>query len=142
VQSLLAQAVQVAPGGLVDLGHTSPTGPAPGRHADAVQPAQHVQELRVRGEEVGGGLGPPSAVVAGRIQPVTIATWAANVLDVRCLLPMAAGVPAAGIFGAAAGAIGAALSAILPGHAGHSGQRWTASTSTSISGCSLFQRLV
>lgn len=61
-------------------------------------------------------LGPPSVVVAGRIQPVTLATWAANVLDVSFLVPMAVGVPTAGIFGAAAGAIGAALNAIRPRH--------------------------
>lgn len=69
-------------------------------------------------------LGPPSVVVAGRLQPVTVATWAANVADVTFLLPMAAGVPAASIFGAAAGAIGAALNAIPPRHPG---QRPTAS---------------
>ncbi len=72
-------------------------------------------------------LGPPSVVVAGRLQPVTVATWAANVSNVSFLLAMAAGVPAAGILGTAGGAVGAALNAILPGHAGHPGQRPTAS---------------
>jgi hypothetical protein len=72
-------------------------------------------------------LGPPSVVVAGQLQAVTVATWAAHLLDASFLLSIAVGVPAAGIFGAAAGAVGAALNAILPRGVGHPGQRPTAS---------------
>jgi hypothetical protein len=72
-------------------------------------------------------LGAPSAVVAGHLQPVTVATRAANLLNLTMLLATVEGLFADAALGAAIGAIGAALRAILPGPASHPDQRPTAS---------------
>lgn len=71
--------------------------------------------------------GRPSVVAAGHLQPVTVATMAANLLNVTTLLGMVEGLLADAVLGAAIGAVGAASRAILPGGAGTPGQPSTAS---------------
>lgn len=72
-------------------------------------------------------LGRPNVAVAGQLQPVTVATWASNWLNVTFLLATAEGLLGGAALGAAIGAIGAAVSTLLTGRAGHPGQRPTAS---------------
>lgn len=72
-------------------------------------------------------LGAPSEVVAGHLQTVTVATRASHLLNVTMLLAAVEGLLADALPGAAIGAVGAALRAILPGGAGNPGQPSTAS---------------